>query len=304
MVLIGGDFSERRKTYSICRLLSIGGFLETITINILNWHEKKYIREDLVKPWWFKFDTEIFINPRFYGISPKEVAIFSYILSMACLQKCPSATINLAHAKIYSFSKKDFDDFVNNFNDLFSSDRNPIVIRPDADRNPTLQYNTIQNSTEQKNDQTFSNLLKTDSTTDESNMIHNSNNDQEIIKVDQQDNEKDADTRLNAKERAAIETLEFLNSQSGKKFKPVKSNLNHINARLDEGYTIEDLKYVVESKTKQWINDDKMYEYLRPSTLFCPKNFDAYLNASNKTKEDPLWFNNFFKQFEKDVKNE
>lgn len=51
----------------------------------------------------------------------------------------------------------------------------------------------------------------------------------------------------------------------------------HINARLAEGYAIEDFKTVIDKKVTEWIGTD-MEKYLRPETLFGSK-FESYLNA-------------------------
>lgn len=49
--------------------------------------------------------------------------------------------------------------------------------------------------------------------------------------------------------------------------------------RIKEGYTLEDLIRVVESKCDEWLQSDKMCRYLTPNTLFCKKNFENYLTA-------------------------
>lgn len=78
------------------------------------------------------------------------------------------------------------------------------------------------------------------------------------------------------------EAIQYLNSVAGKNFKPTtKKYRSAINARLREGYSIDDLKQVVDSKFAQWGNDAKFDEYLRPQTLF-GTNFDSYLDASKK----------------------
>lgn len=78
------------------------------------------------------------------------------------------------------------------------------------------------------------------------------------------------------------EAILYLNSVAGKNFKPTtKKYRSAINARLREGYSIDDLKQVVDSKFAQWGNDAKFDEYLRPQTLF-GTNFDSYLDASKK----------------------
>jgi len=51
-----------------------------------------------------------------------------------------------------------------------------------------------------------------------------------------------------------------------------------INGRLNEGRTIDDFKHVIDTKYTQWKNDKKMSQFIRPSTLFRPENFENYLN--------------------------
>ena len=73
--------------------------------------------------------------------------------------------------------------------------------------------------------------------------------------------------------------IEYLNNKVNKKFsyKSV-SNRKLINARFNEGYKLEDFIKVIDIKTNEWINDEKMKSYLQPSTLFRGSNFDKYLN--------------------------
>lgn len=61
-----------------------------------------------------------------------------------------------------------------------------------------------------------------------------------------------------------------------------KKTISLINARLEEGFTREDFKTVVEFKFKQWGQDLKMKEYLRPETLFGTK-FESYLQSTKIT---------------------
>ena len=64
-------------------------------------------------------------------------------------------------------------------------------------------------------------------------------------------------------------------------FIPLTNYDKNINARLKEGHTLEDFKAVIDKKTKQWLNDEKMSSYLRPMTLFGTK-FESYLNEKVK----------------------
>jgi uncharacterized phage protein (TIGR02220 family) len=76
------------------------------------------------------------------------------------------------------------------------------------------------------------------------------------------------------------EIISYLNAKTGSKYRPTTADyIKSINARLKDGYTVDDFKKVIDFKTAKWLGDEKMSEYLRPSTLFTPKNFDQYLNA-------------------------
>lgn len=80
------------------------------------------------------------------------------------------------------------------------------------------------------------------------------------------------------------EIISYLNLKTGRSYKATsKSTKEHINARLAEGFTVDDFKRVIDHKTAQWINDPKMSEYLRPETLFCSK-FEGYLQSAPKPK--------------------
>lgn len=80
-----------------------------------------------------------------------------------------------------------------------------------------------------------------------------------------------------------VEIIDYLNKKTGIKFNhKAQKNRSVIKARLNEGYTIDDFKKVIDNKTKQWLNNPKMKDYLRPSTLFSGK-FENYLHESPKT---------------------
>ena len=74
------------------------------------------------------------------------------------------------------------------------------------------------------------------------------------------------------------EIIDYLNHKLGTKYKKGKTTTSMIKARLDEGYTVDDFKTVIDKKVKAWANDPKMSQYLRPETLFRPSHFESYLN--------------------------
>lgn len=72
--------------------------------------------------------------------------------------------------------------------------------------------------------------------------------------------------------------VEYLNNKIGAHYKPNGKKIKElIKARMNEGYTVEDFKTVIDKKFKSWGNDPKMSLYLRPSTLFGTR-FGEYLN--------------------------
>lgn len=79
--------------------------------------------------------------------------------------------------------------------------------------------------------------------------------------------------------------VDYLNAKTQSNFKAkTEETRKSIRARLKEGYTVEDFKRVIDSKSSDWADSERMREYLRPSTLFRPANFEAYLNEANRPK--------------------
>lgn len=79
--------------------------------------------------------------------------------------------------------------------------------------------------------------------------------------------------------------IDYLNKKTSKNFKSTsKKTKTLINARINEGFSVEDFKTVINNKTTEWLNDKKMEQYLRPETLFGNK-FESYLNQNSKKQE-------------------
>lgn len=82
---------------------------------------------------------------------------------------------------------------------------------------------------------------------------------------------------------ADIKTIiDYLNEKTNKHFKATTNKTKAvIKARLNEGFTVDDFKKVIDNKTTEWLNDSKMNKFLRPETLFSNK-FEGYLNETPK----------------------
>ena len=82
-----------------------------------------------------------------------------------------------------------------------------------------------------------------------------------------------------------------------------KATQSHINARIEEGYSIEDFKVVIDKKYEEWNNTD-MAKYLCPDTLFGTK-FEKYLNQPNaKPKGSSKKANPFDELLREELENE
>lgn len=80
------------------------------------------------------------------------------------------------------------------------------------------------------------------------------------------------------------EIINYLNGLTGSNYKYTTNKTQTlIKARIKEGFTIDDFKIVISKKTREWLNDEKMKQYLRPETLFGTK-FESYLNQKEKKK--------------------
>lgn len=93
-------------------------------------------------------------------------------------------------------------------------------------------------------------------------------------------------TEKNKNSEAIAEIIDYLNMRTGRRFKATnRSTARLINARLNDGYTVEDFKEVIDKKCVEWMEDPHMQGYLRPETLFTPAHFESYLNQSVSQKK-------------------
>ena len=97
-----------------------------------------------------------------------------------------------------------------------------------------------------------------------------------------QTNDKRIATNKNVKnvknENNIKEVIDYLNLVVNTKYKhTTKSHSENISARLNDGYSVDDLKLVISAKANEWLNNKDMIQYLRPSTLFQASKFQGYL---------------------------
>lgn len=95
------------------------------------------------------------------------------------------------------------------------------------------------------------------------------------------------------------EVIEYLNKKTGKRFKPnAKGNRDAVYPRLKEGYTVDDMKIVIDNMYSLWHgvrfrNGELGDNYLKPETLFRPSKIDGYRNTtpniSNKQRPKRIY---------------
>lgn len=81
--------------------------------------------------------------------------------------------------------------------------------------------------------------------------------------------------------------VNYLNEKAGTHYRATTdTTIKVINARLNEKFTVDDFKTVIDKKVEQW-KGTQMEEYLRPQTLFGTK-FESYLNQTINKPEKPV----------------
>lgn len=106
--------------------------------------------------------------------------------------------------------------------------------------------------------------------------------DMDMDKEQEQDNKRGIQggnkksTKLNPDE---VEVLNYLNTVSGKSYKPIEKNFKFIRSVL-KNFTVDEAKAVVDLKQSQWAHSEEMAKYIRPETIFGSK-FESYLQETN-----------------------
>ncbi len=90
--------------------------------------------------------------------------------------------------------------------------------------------------------------------------------------------------------------IDYLNTVTGNNYRKVRVNLDLITARLKEGYSAADMMAVVDMKASEWLKDDKMRKYLRPTTLFNREKFSQYAGLIWNKKEEKFDMANWMKE--------
>lgn len=143
-----------------------------------------------------------------------------------------------------------------------------------SDRYKPTVYQEEKNQLITKNNKSYTRL-----SSEQANLLENEQCIQNVYKLDTQVRlgkySKDTYSRETAKE-----IIEYLNQKTGKEYRhDTHKTTELIQARMNEGFKLEDFKKVIDIKTSQWKNDTAMNKFLRPLTLFSNK-FESYLNET------------------------
>lgn len=104
------------------------------------------------------------------------------------------------------------------------------------------------------------------------------------LEVNQEENQSKV-VQLNACQDAkeCHDVLAYLNTKAGKSYRTTDTNLAGIRARLKEGATVAEIKQVIDAKVLDWKGKTtpegkNCEEWLNPTTLFRPANYEKYRN--------------------------
>jgi len=107
-------------------------------------------------------------------------------------------------------------------------------------------------------------------------------------------NRNSNDSSINKNKVLRHKIVNYLNEKTGKRFvADSKEAIEFINGRIeDKGNPAkwEDFKHVIDIKVNDWLGDSKYDQYLRPSTLFRPSNFESYRNQRYISQGDQVGY--------------
>lgn len=121
---------------------------------------------------------------------------------------------------------------------------------------------------------------KVPSTGEESSPVRGEETSPHTIEVDNLVDTIDIVPQKNSNSESIAAIIDYLNERVGTHYTYRNKSINGlINARLSEGFTIDDFKTVVDNKVAEWTGTE-WAKFLRPKTLFAPSHFEEYLNQS------------------------
>lgn len=235
---------------------------------------------------WIKIVTDIFDDEKIQAIETHKdglqmIVVWFKILCLAgkCNQNgfliIPPKTIYTAEmlSKIFKIKSKIVKNSLSLFKDLNMIDivDNVYVVSKWADYQNNDKLEEMQKKNRERQ-QAYRNRQK-----EELEKVKNNSNVTDNVK-----NNVTESYILNSNNNVIYihEIIDYLNNKLGKKFTYRNKNYNSkINARLEEGFTVDDFKTVIDKKYSKW-KGTEFEKYLDPDTLFAPSKFEKYLNET------------------------
>lgn len=106
--------------------------------------------------------------------------------------------------------------------------------------------------------------------------VNDNVNDNDNVNVNEKGNGND--NASGSDENIPLSLISYLNEKTGSSYKVDADITGRIISLFGQGYSVDDMRTVIDRKCAEWCDDKKMRSYLRPSTLFGDK-FGEYLNA-------------------------
>ena len=107
--------------------------------------------------------------------------------------------------------------------------------------------------------------------------------------------EKEVEKNKNTNIAKAISIFDFLNKKTNKNFlirnpnNTFTKNYYLLIKLFNKGYSVQQIKSVIAVRSRLWLKDDKMSDYLRPQTLFSQNKFESYFaDIQRKEVDDDL----------------
>ena len=141
-------------------------------------------------------------------------------------------------------------------------------------------------SIKEKNFKSYLSQIAADTSTDTVSIPYPYGSDTTVtVTVNNNISVNDSNTVNNNYSSLRNEIIDYLNECTGKNFRSnASSTVRLLDARIKEGYTVEEFKKVIDNKVYEWKGTDQE-QYLRPETLFTPSHFESYLNQQKTRKK-------------------
>ena len=185
---------------------------------------------------------------------------------------------------VFVYIQKDIDKNEEHYKKICEKRQEAINKRWEKEKQPETSENIQMNTNEYKciRENTDNNHISY--IINHNSLINNQEKDNRVIGEE----EKTKVEVLDKNSVAYHEIISYLNQVVGTSYRPTsKETQKHIKARLNDGFTIDDFKQVIDNMAFKWLKDEKMNRYLRPETLFGTK-FESYLNETPIVKPKTL----------------